>query len=164
MNTSWYKEPWAWLVVLLPLAAVVASISTYIIANHEPDSLVIGDYYKKGKAINQDISKVKVAQKLGIKFSLKLTNQQLVLSPSGIEKKFPLLNLNFYHPTQADKDFTLKLTQDALANFRTTLPQQITGKWRVTVTPFDQQWKIQQVIYLPQTTAIEIQPDLTSVN
>ena len=52
MKTSWYREPWAWLVFILPFTAVVAGITTYIIANTDPDSLVVGDYYKSGKAIN----------------------------------------------------------------------------------------------------------------
>ena len=52
MKTSWYQEPWAWLVFILPFTAVVAGIATFIIANTNPDTLVVGDYYKKGKAIN----------------------------------------------------------------------------------------------------------------
>ena len=97
MKTSWYKEPWAWFVFFLPFSAVVAGITTYIIANHEPDSLVIGDYYKKGKAINMEVSKVKLAQKLGMRFALKFSNNELVIRPTGIEKIFPVLNVNFYH-------------------------------------------------------------------
>ena len=65
MHTPWYKEPWAYLVFILPLSAVIAGISTYIIANTNPDTLVVGDYYKKGKSINLEVGKVKMAQKLG---------------------------------------------------------------------------------------------------
>ena len=91
MKTSWYKEPWAWLVFILPLSAVVAGITTVIIANTNPDTLVTGDYYKKGKAINLELSKIKLAQKLGMKFSLKFAGKELIIKPTGIEKKFPLL-------------------------------------------------------------------------
>ncbi|WP_310650078.1 FixH family protein, partial [Colwellia sp. MB3u-70] len=37
---------------------------------------------------------------------------QLIIRPTGIEKEFPLLNVNFYHPTLADRDFSLVLTPD----------------------------------------------------
>jgi len=65
MVTPWYKEPWAWLVFFLPFSAVVAGIATYIIANHEPDALVIGEYYKEGKAINLQLAKIKQLKNLG---------------------------------------------------------------------------------------------------
>jgi len=178
MITPWYKEPWAWLVFILPFTAVVAGIATYIIANHEPDALVIGEYYKEGKAINLQLAKVKNAQKLGIKFNLKLSNNKLIIKPTGIEKTFPLLNVNFYHPTQEHKDFYLLLTPDGAGNFRhdftvNTTEQKLstekhsknlTGKWRITVTPFQDHWKIQNTLYLPQTEFIEIAPDLTQAN
>ena len=57
MKSSWYREPWAWLVFALPFSAVVAGIGTYIIANTDPDTLVVGDYYKKGKSIRPNCYK-----------------------------------------------------------------------------------------------------------
>ncbi|MBL4908635.1 MAG: FixH family protein [Alteromonadaceae bacterium] len=164
MKTSWYKEPWAWLVFVLPAIAVIASITTYFIANYEPDDLVIGDYYKRGKAINLEISKIKLAQKLGMKFALKLTGNELVIKPTGIETKFPLLNVNFYHPTLAKKDFYLALTADANGNFRHHFDTKISGKWRITLSSFKNNWRIENVIYLPQSTFISIEPDLAEAN
>lgn len=158
MKSSWYKEPWAWLVFGLPFSAVVAGISTYFIANHEADPLVVGNYYKKGKAINLELSKIKLAQKLGMKFSLTLKDGELVIKPTGIEKEFPLLNVNFYHPTQEFKDFSLKLTPDGDGNFRHQIDHEVKGKWQITLSTFDEKWKIQNIIYLPQSEAISIAP------
>jgi len=161
MKTSWYKEPWAWFVFILPFTAVVAGITTYIIANADPDPLVVGDYYKKGKAINMEVGNVKHAQKLGIRFALKLTDNELVIKPTGIEKVFPLLNINFYHPTLEDKDFYLALTPDGNGYFRKTFDQPVEGKWKITITPFESHWKIQNTIYLPQPNYIDIIPSPT---
>lgn len=165
MKTSWYREPWAWLVFILPFTAVVAGIATYIIANNDPDTLVIGDYYKKGKAINIEVSKIKQAQKLGIKFALQFTNNELIIKPTGIEKTFPLLNLNFFHPTQEAKDFYLALTPDGNGYFRQVFDYDISGKWKITITPFDNasdtSWKIQDTISLPQADFINLIPDPT---
>jgi len=149
MKTSWYREPWAWFVFILPFTAVVAGIATFIIANTDPDPLVVGDYYKKGKAINLELGKVKQAQKLGMSFGLKLVDDQLTIRPTGIEKTFPLLNVNFFHPT---------ITHYFEAD------QNVTGKWRVTISPFENHWKIQNVITLPQSDFIAIKPDLTVAN
>ncbi|NQZ79589.1 MAG: FixH family protein [Colwellia sp.] len=161
MKTSWYKEPWAWFVFILPFTAVVAGIATYFIANSNPDPLVVGDYYKKGKAINMEVGKVKHAQKLGIRFALKLTNNELVIKPTGIEKTFPLLNVNFYHPTLEGKDFYLALTPDGNGYFRKTFDHPVNGKWKITITPFEGHWKIQNTIYLPQSNYIDIIPSPT---
>lgn len=164
MKTSWYQEPWAWFVFILPAIAVVAGIATYIIANHEPDSLVIGDYYKKGKAINLELAKVRQAQKLGVRFSLKFADRQLVIKPTGIKATLPLLNVAFYHPTLEKNDFHVSLTPDGSGNFRHQFEQAITGKWRVTITPFEKHWKLQQTVHLPQTQFIDILPDVGNVN
>jgi len=164
MKTSWYKEPWAWLVFVLPFTAVVAGIATFIIANEDPDALVIGDYYKKGKAINIELSKAKKAQKLGMRFALKYSNNELVIKPTGIEKIFPLLNVNFYHPTLEEKDFYLALTPDGNGHFRHRFDQGIKGKWQITLTPFEDNWKIQNTIHLPQSDFIDIAPNLAETN
>ncbi|MDN3651221.1 FixH family protein [Thalassotalea ponticola] len=150
MKTPWYKEPWAYLVFILPLSAVVAGITTLIIANTGADTVVVDDYYKKGKAINQDIGKYKLAEKLGVRFDIKVTENELVLKPTGIEKTFPMLNVAFYHATLADRDFAIKVTPDGNGWLRTPLENNIEGKWRIVITPFDNTWKLQTILGLPQ--------------
>lgn len=159
MKTAWYREPLAWLVFFLPFSAVVAGVATYIIANTDPDTLVVGDYYKKGKAINFEVGKVKTAQKLGMRFALKLEDNELIVKPTGIEKIFPLINLNFVHPTLEDRDFYLALTPDGNGYFRHQFDQEITGKWKLTVSSFEDNWKIQDTISLPQSDFIDLIPD-----
>ena len=159
MKSSWYREPWAWLVFILPFTAVVAGIATYIIANTDPDALVVGDYYKTGKSINLEVSKVKNAQKLGMQFALKFSDNELVVKPTGIEKVFPVVNLSFFHPTLEEKDFYLALTPDGNGFFRKKFNSDISGKWKITITPFDNSWKIQDTISLPQSEFINIVPD-----
>lgn len=156
MKNSWYKEPWAWFVFFLPFSAVVAGTYTYVIANTDPDPLVVGNYYKKGKAINFELSKIKLAQKLGMKFSMAISENELVITPTGIEKEFPLIKVSFYHPTQEEKDLTFTLTPDGQGLYRHHLDNELKGKWQVTFTPFDDQWKIQNTIHLPQSLPIDI--------
>ncbi|SET81629.1 FixH family protein [Thalassotalea agarivorans] len=164
MKTRWYQEPMAWLVFFLPFSAVVAGITTFIIANTDPDDLVVGDYYKKGKAINLEFGKVKQAEKLGIRFGLRFKDNELVIKPTGIEKKFPVLNVNFYHPTLAEHDFSLILTPDGNGFFRSQLENDVRGKWKITITPFENHWKIQNTISLPQSEFIDIYPKPNEAN
>ncbi|WP_394173305.1 FixH family protein [Thalassotalea litorea] len=151
MTTRWYKEPWAYFVFFLPLSAVIAGTTTFIIANTNADTVVVDDYYKKGKSINLEISKIKEAQKLGVSFDMMVSRQEIILKPTGIEKSFPVLNVSFYHSTLADRDFSLKLTADGNGWYRQTFENNIEGKWRIQVLPFDQRWKVQTTVALPQS-------------
>jgi hypothetical protein len=161
MKTSWYREPWAWFVFILPMTAVVAGITTYIIANTDADTLVVGDYYKTGKSINLEVGKVKTAQKLGMRFALQLKDNELIIKPTGIEKIFPLLNVNFFHPTIEAQDFHLSMTPDGNGHFRHQFDKVISGKWKITLTSFEDHWKVQDTISLPQSEFIDIIPDPT---
>mgnify|MGYP003639778068 FL=1 len=64
----WYKQFWPWFLIILPMCAVIASLTTLKIALDNSDSLVAEDYYKQGKAINMDLRKIKYAQQIGMKF------------------------------------------------------------------------------------------------
>lgn len=161
MKTAWYKEPWAWLVFFLPFSAVVAGITTVIIANTKPDTLVAGDYYKKGKAINQELSKIKQAQKLGMAFNFSYIDNEIIVEPIGIEKQFPLLTVALFHPTLQQHDKTFKLTADANGLYRTFVETPLSGKWRLTIADLSGAWKLEQMISLPQSQALVIKPELT---
>jgi hypothetical protein len=164
MNTPWYKEPWAWLVFFLPFSAVVAGIGTVIIANTDADTLVAGDYYKKGKAINLELSKIKRAQKLGHRFDLKLTDNTLIIKPTGIERNFPILKVSLFHPTLETNDIELTLTANGNGNFRHQFEQVIDGKWKLTLSSFGDDWKIQQNISLPQSNYVAVIADPSGGN
>ena len=163
MKTSWYREPFAWLVFGLPFVSLISGTTFYIIANTDPDTVVVGDYYKKGKAINFQVSKVKLAQKLGMRFSLTLNDNNLVIKPTGIDKVFPLLNVNFVHPTLEARDFSLVLTPDGSGSFRHFFEEPVDGKWKITVSTFEEKWKIQDTIALTEGSVIDLKPDPTKV-
>ena len=150
MHTPWYKEPWAYLVFALPLISVCVGTTVFFIANTNPDSVVVDDYYKKGKSINQDIRKFKLAQKLGVHFDMQVSNNEIILKPTGIDKAFPMLNVNFHHSTLSERDFSLKLTTDGNGWLRQSFDNDINGKWKISITPFDDQWRMQTTLALPQ--------------
>ncbi|MCF6264334.1 MAG: FixH family protein [Xanthomonadales bacterium] len=57
----WYKQFWPWFIMALPMAAVIASISTLVIAIKNPDYLVIK------KSEQQSISaEMRPAKKTGL--------------------------------------------------------------------------------------------------
>lgn len=72
MARPWYREPWPWFLMALPAAAVVAGIVTAVIALRGADSVVAADYYKRGLAINEELSRSRLAAALGIEAELRI--------------------------------------------------------------------------------------------
>ncbi len=64
--TPWYRQRWPWLLMLPPLAAVIGGIITVVLAVRSDDGVVAADYYKRGLAINAELSRSRRATELGL--------------------------------------------------------------------------------------------------
>ena len=42
-NRPWYREPWPWVAIAIPLAAVIMGFTTLYLAVSNPDYLVVDD-------------------------------------------------------------------------------------------------------------------------
>jgi hypothetical protein len=62
----WYRQRWPWLLMLPPLAAVIGGIVTIVLAVRSNDGVVAADYYKRGLAINVELSRSQRAAELGL--------------------------------------------------------------------------------------------------
>lgn len=50
-NRPWYKEPWPWVAIAIPGAAVIMGIITFYLAVSNPDYLVVDeDQYRELKS------------------------------------------------------------------------------------------------------------------
>lgn len=58
---TWYREPWLWLVILIPASAVVMGILAISLSFVSYDGLVVDDYYKRGLEINRDLARDRAA-------------------------------------------------------------------------------------------------------
>ncbi|QBF84606.1 cytochrome C oxidase Cbb3 [Shewanella maritima] len=142
----WYKQFWPWFLIVLPMCAVVASVTTLKIAMDNSDSLVAEDYYKQGKGINMDLKKIKHAKTIGMQYLVTVDDHQLVLSQQGGPEYGAALTVDFFHPTLEDKDFEVLATADAKGNYKIALQESISGPWEVRLESFDGKWRIQQRI------------------
>ncbi|MGL5948898.1 MAG: FixH family protein [Aeromonas sp.] len=145
-HQPWYQHGWLWLIFGLPSAAVVASLVTVYIAAQDDLALVAEDYYQRGKAINQDLSREARARALGLRFRLEQRGQELTLVPLPAAKadlrpaRAPAappsaLRLSLFHPTLNARDSVHLLTADAQGQFRLTLPTPLRGHWQVRLEP-----------------------------
>ncbi|MFM1683486.1 FixH family protein [Aeromonas salmonicida] len=159
MSQPWYRQFWPWFIIALPAAAVIAGISTAIIASKDGVNLVAEDYYKQGKEINQDLSKFDRSEALNIRIALEVNGNELILKPlSGEIPPRQALYLSLFHPTLAGMDSEHMVTADASGVYRLLLDQPLSGKWHIRVDAFDHEWRLQETVQLPTTAPVELDP------
>ncbi|MBU3022848.1 FixH family protein [Aestuariibacter sp. A3R04] len=158
-HTPWYKQFWPWFLITVPIVTVIMSVFLVYLASSTQDSLVIDDYYKEGKAINAALYREERARKQNISTELLISGNRVALKfHSGIPEDGTALTLRFFHVTLSDRDTEILLTRDAGGVYRGLTTQPLEGKWRVSLSPLDEKWKIQNTLLLPQSSPIVFNP------
>ncbi|WP_022940495.1 FixH family protein [Psychromonas hadalis] len=148
---SWFKQFWPWFLIALPMVAVVGSINLFITAVDNKPDMVVDDYYAKGKAINNDFALLKEAKKQNISASITQHNKELLIDLQGVADKSSI-SFSLYHATLAKRDITQMLTADASGRYHFESDQDLTGKWKLRIEPFDKSWRLQKTVNLPTAT------------
>ncbi|MCG9597464.1 FixH family protein [Vibrio sp. Isolate25] len=157
MVKPWYKQFWPWFLIILPLTVVVWTIITVIVFSNNSVSLVTEDYYKKGKGINIDISKINVARDLGLSAKVFSDGNDVIIQfDKGELDHFPAITAMFAHRTLPDRDFNQLLTSDAKGQYRLSLNSELQGPWFIELTPHDKQWLVQGRVTFPSSSPVEL--------
>jgi len=163
VQRPWHQEPWLWLVIGLPLAAVVAGLSTVFIAYNHADDLVNDNYYKVGMAINQNLEAEQKALSLGLHGQLFFSGERVQLqlqanNPS--EHRMPQkLMLELFHPTLKSKDIKIELSREGIGLFGASYKNNnLIGRRYLRITPLRQSWTLKQEVQIEigQTLNIDV--------
>jgi hypothetical protein len=155
----WYKQFWPWFLIIVPITSMVLSFSMMGLAFNGEDSMVIDDYYKEGRGINLKIKKLDQAKILNISTKTQIFSDYAeVIFVSGAPESDGALTLDFFHSTQEFKDFSIVLLRDANGIYRAPLTTDVSGKWQLSLHPFDENWKIQKIVSLPQAKSFDLKP------
>lgn len=147
-SRPWYREPWPWFLIALPLIAVLASAYTIYLASRTPDSLVTDHYYKKGLAVGGDIQRERHAQALHL-------SGQISIAAGRIDLKLnqqiapDTLQLMLRHPLSKQKDVQIDLHRSASGTYSAFSPPLEPVRYRVHVETAD--WRLAGV-WIPGTT------------
>lgn len=165
MQQPWYKQFWPWFLISLPVTVmIVCGVIIYLSVSQGNFSMVVDDYYKRGKTINAIIEHVEEAQRRNISFEFIANNGVFELRyKTGKPEELSALKVHFIHATQASKDFDLMVTGSADGTYRTEIPKDIGGKWTITVEPFDGVWKVSEKYQLPKAEFTPLHPLLYGV-
>ncbi|MBF7072829.1 FixH family protein [Glaciecola sp. MH2013] len=155
----WYRQFYPWFLICIPVSSFIVGGIMISYATDGSDSLVIDDYYKEGKTINARLDKMQNARNLNIETMLSAEDGLISVDfLSGAPSTQAALKLDFYHVTQEQRDFQLLLSADANGVYRAQTDNNIQGKWRLRLTPLDEEWKVQQTINLPTRTPVKFVP------
>ncbi|MFD2176635.1 FixH family protein [Veronia pacifica] len=157
MIRPWYKQFWPWFLIALPGTVVVASLFTFYLFSKNSVSLVTDDYYKKGKSINRDLSKLKAADNLNIRASLTGNENRMTLRLNkGALPFYPPIRIKFQHRTLPEKDVIRMLSPDAKGNYRFSLEKALTGPWFIELSAHDNSWKLANRANFPTTETVTL--------
>lgn len=162
LSRPWFKQFWPWFLIALPATAVVGGIITLIIAAHEPDGLVVDDYYKQGLAINRELELDRQAAALDLTALVRLDtdSKQIVVSlqntPAQLEAQE--LTLRMIHPTRPNLDRTLSLQREAADRWSAPFDGAAQGRWHLQLEPEARDWRVSGRLLLPQQQQVLLRP------
>lgn len=142
-KTRWHGEPMVWLLIALPLTAVIASGVTIWLAAKNADSLVNETYVKEGLAVRQVVDLDRKAAELGAGAHLRAEPGLLSVRLEGQFATLPkALLLTLVHPAEPGQDQVLLLTASGDHEYSTRYAAIPAGKRRLELTPADRAWRI----------------------
>ncbi|CAH0533491.1 hypothetical protein VST7929_01361 [Vibrio stylophorae] len=164
MEQPWYRQFWPWVLIALPLSVVCASFFTLWLFQNNPVAMVVDDYYKKGKAINQDLSKRERALNLAIEARFWQEGTQGVLTLQS-KHRLPAdaINIQLVHRTLDQQDVSFLMNKNGLQQYRIDLPEDIKGPWSIILKAHDDSWMIRHPLTFPIETPIQFNA-LSEVN
>jgi hypothetical protein len=142
-GNPWYREPWPWIIMAGPAAAVVAGALTIWIAFATADGLVADDYYRQGLAINKVLAREDHARRLGI--AARVTAEpgvRISVVLGGRMEPPQALIVRFVHVARAGHDREVELRRAEDRRYEAALPQMPPGRWRVNVEDAAREWRV----------------------
>lgn len=162
----WYTHRWPWLLMLGPVFVICGGAFAGYLATTRPDAMVVDDYYKRGKAINQDLRRDVAASQLELSFEARYDPAAATLAGSvrsgGAALAAPL-HIYLAHPTQPDKDLKLMVLPDAAGRFSAPLPRLEATHWQVVVEGSRREWRLARSWSWPRQPVLAIRADPAAV-
>jgi hypothetical protein len=155
----WYAEPWVWLLIALPLSAVIGGMITIYLAVTTSDGLVVDDYYNRGKAINMDLARDVAATSHGLRARLDfdLANRRVLLSLESHDHQHPSqIRFSLLHPTRPGFDQVILLQPVNGDAYAGTLHEVRDGNWYVQLEADD--WRLSGALRTPRDSVLVLSP------
>ena len=157
----WYRQPWPWLLMLMPAVAVIGGILTAYLALSTNHALVVDEYWREGKAINRSLAKEAHAQALGLNLHLRPTAEGLQLTVDAGGRPWSSqapVRVQWIHPTLAGRDVQALAQPVGAGEYLARdfkWPEE--GRWQVMIEDADGAWRAKAIWSAPEN-GLRIQP------
>jgi hypothetical protein len=140
-SSPWYTHRWPWLLMLGPATVLAGGGYVAWLAAGHPDALVVDDYYKQGKAINQDLRRDRAATALGLSLRAEYDPRTGSLSGRLAGQAAPF-TIYLAHPTLPQRDLRLFVRPAPDGAFSVALPGLERTHWQVVVEGAVRDWRL----------------------
>ena len=141
----WYRHRWPWFLMIGQVAVMIATGVSAWLGMRQPNAMVVADYYKQGKAINQDLRRDRVATELGLAFEASHDVRAGRLNGRLSSKGEPVVapfHIRLAHPTLPERDLVLEALPDARGRFSAELPALEATHWQVVIEGAARDWRL----------------------
>ncbi len=138
----WYLAGVWPLVFFIPLATVVAGLSTVWIANYRPDPLVDGGDRPDIAAAHAAPAADEAARRLAVHGDLSVRDRSLTMTLSATGTLPRQLRVVLAHPQRETHDQVVIAERAPDGSYQASLDTLDTAAWYVAVTPTDGRWRV----------------------
>lgn len=159
-SVHWYREPWPWLLMAGPAAVIVAGAITTYLAVVSNDGLVADDYYKRGLAINQTLSRDALARQFDYRARIAFAADfgQVSVSFAGAVPAGEPLVMRLAHAGRPQFDRVLPLAKQGDGVYGAPLAALSAGRWQVTLEDVQRRWRLVGDVVVPGRAMAELAP------
>ena len=156
---NWRREPWVWLLIAIPLSAVIMGVVIITLSMNTWSGLVVDDYYQKGKQINLVLERDRLAAELGLSASLRLAADDMIeirFDPGVGFVPGERIELALVHATRPGLDRRL-LFDNHGGSLRARLELPGEGRWNLFLQTPD--WRLTGSLRYPQQHTVALLPN-----
>ena len=157
---NWKREPLVWLLIGIPLSAVIMGVVMLTLAIQSYSGLVVDDYYKKGKQINRVLERDRLAYELGLAASFAVDDTGRVnirFDPDVSVIPGERIELKLVHATRPGLDQQLFFDNKKLRLLEAPLQLSGSGRWNLILQTAD--WRLTGSLRYPGQESARLLPN-----
>lgn len=158
---NWKHYPFVWMLIAIPLSAVIMGVVITTLAIRSDSGLVVDDYYRQGKQINRVLARDRAAYDLGLAASLDLdlaTTDVVIRFDPGTDTALDAnILLSFIHATKPGLDQQIQLVRVDALTLAGKISRLGAGRWNLSVqTP---SWRLTGSLQYPGQSTLRLLPN-----